>query len=134
MQLRLSELERHLLAVASWEIGGPVPQTTADAVRESIESHHLWEADDWLIPLLQRLLDASPTPEPVEIPCGYPDGVSGLANLLADLEGQAWVDVDDYGEGVLWRLPVAGLELFISRESAASVRDWHTYEVRRAVA
>ena len=134
MQLRLFELERHVLAIASRELGGPVPQSTADAVRKSIESHHLWETNNWLIPLLQRLLDANPTSEPVEIPWGYPAGKSGLANLLADLEGQAWLDVDDYGEGVLWRLPVAGLEVFISRESAASVRNTHTYEVRRAAA
>jgi hypothetical protein len=133
MHVQMSELERRVLAIASRELGGPVPQSTADAVRESIESHHLWEANDWLIPLLQRLLDATPTPGPVEIPWGYPGGENGLANLLADLEGQTWLHVDDYGEGVLWRLPAAGLEVFISRESKASVRDSHTYEVRRAV-
>jgi hypothetical protein len=101
-------------------------------VRESIDDHHVWEANDWLIPLLQRLVDGAPTLRPVVIPQAYPAGENGLANLLADLDAEAWMYVDDYGEGVLWRLPVAGLEVFICRESG--VRDGHTYEVRRAVA
>ena len=131
--MRPSELERHLLAIASRELRGPVPQSTADAVRESIDSHHLWEANGWLVPLLEGLLDGTPTAEPVEIPSGYPAGESGLANLLADLAAEPWVDVEDYGEGVLWRLPAAGLEVFICREAASGVRDAHTYQIRRAL-
>ena len=130
----MSDLEQHLLTIASRELGYSAPQSTADAVRESIASHHLWEADDWLIPLLRRLVERIPTVEPVEIPAGYPAGENSLANLLADLDAETWLDVDDYGEGVLWRLPTSGLEVFISRESSSSVRDAHTYEVRQAVA
>jgi hypothetical protein len=129
----MSDLERHLLALASRELGRSAPASTADAIGEAINDHHLWEANHWLIPLLRRLLDREPTTAPVEIPRGYPAGENGLANLLADLHAEAWIDVDDYGEGVFWRLPVAGLKVFISRESASSVRNVHTYEVRRAV-
>ncbi len=130
----MPDLERYVLTIASRELGHPAPQSTANAVRESIESHHLWEANDWLIPLLQRLIDRIPTAQPVEIPCGYPAGSSGLSNLLADLEAETWLDVDDYGEGVLWRLPATGLEVFISRESWITDPNADTYEVRQVVA
>ena len=130
----MDELEQHLLAIASRELGRPAPPSTADAVRESIDGHSLWEANGWLIPLLRRLIDRLPTDGPVEIPWGYPAGENGLANLLADLQGESWLHVEDYGEGMLWRLPAAGLEVFISREAASSVRNAHTYEVRRVVA
>jgi len=133
MQLPPSELERHLHAIASREFGGPVPQSTADAMRESINDHHLREANDWLLPLLQGLLAGRPTSGPVEIPAGYPAGENGLANLLADLKAEPWLHVDDYGEGVIWRLPAAGLEVFICRETASRVRGAHTYQIRRLV-
>jgi hypothetical protein len=134
MQLRQSELERHFLAIVSQELGVPVPQSTIDAVHEAIESNSLCEANQWLIPLLQRLLNAHLTSEPIEIPWDYPGGEAGLANVLAELEGETWLHVDDYGEGVVWRLPAAGVEVFINRESETSIRNTHTYEVRRTVA
>ena len=130
----MSDLERHLLTIAARELGHPAPPSTADAVRESIDAHCLLEASDWLVPLLRRLVGGVTTDGPVEIRWGYPAGENGLANLLADLNAEPWIDVYDYGEGMLWRLPVVGLEVFVSRESANSVRGAHTYEVRRAVA
>jgi hypothetical protein len=125
----MSALEEYLLVIASRELGYPAPSSTRDAIRESIDSHHLWEASDWLLPLLRRLIDGALTAEPVEIPSGYPYGENAFANLLLDLASEAWLDVDDYGEGLRWRLPVAGLELFVSREYRS---DMDIYSVRRA--
>lgn len=125
----MSDLERHLLMIASRELGRPAPLSTVEAVRNSIDSHQLWEANDWLIPLLCRLIEGIGTSGPVEIPFGYPAGENGLANLLADLDGEPWIAVDDYGEGMVWKLPVAGIEVFVSRESG--VRDAHTYQIRQ---
>src|SRR4051794_1202593 len=87
----MSDLERLLLAIASRELGHPAPSSTAEAVRESINDHDLWKANDWLIPLLQRLVDGAPTVRPVVIPWGYPAGEGGLANLLADLKAETWM-------------------------------------------
>lgn len=121
-------VELKLLAVVSRVIGKPVPPDVATAVCNSMSAHSLSAAAEWLVPLLDRILVGSTTPQAVEIPAGYPGGESGLANVLADHAGELWADVEDYGEGAVWRLPSLGLEVFFCREHRA---DWHTYQVRR---
>jgi hypothetical protein len=124
-------VEAKLLELAARELGRPLRPEAARAVREAAADHALEEAAGWLAPLLDRLLAGTPTAGPVEVPAGYPGGAGGLANVWADLAGEPWVDVDDYGEGATWRLPRAGLEVFLCREHRAGVC---TYEVRRAAA
>ena len=81
----MTPVEEKLLAIASRELGGAPSDETILAVREAVSDHALWEAADWLLPLLQRLIDGAPTFQRIEIPAGYPAGESGLANVLADL-------------------------------------------------
>lgn len=124
----MTPVEEMLLAIATRELGVAAPPKTVATVREATSDHALSEASEWLVPLLQRLIDGATTVQPVEIPVGYPHGESGLSNVLLDLASESWMDFDDCGEGSLWRLRRAGLEVFICREHSAN---WHTYEVRR---
>ena len=57
---------------------------------------------------------------------GYPNGSSGFSNLLLDLKAEPWMELDDYGEAAIWKLPVVGVEVFLDRESSCD-----TYILRR---
>jgi hypothetical protein len=122
----MTSLEEKLIQIATRESGQAPNLKTSEAIRESVHSHHLWLADQWLLPLLDMILASQLTGQPVEIPSGYPNGSSGLSNLLLDLQDEPWMQLDDHGEAAIWKLPVAGVEVFLDRESGVD-----TYLIRK---
>jgi len=52
------------------------------------------------------------------LPTGYPEGASGLVNILLDINQDiVSLNIEDEGESFSWRIPASGLRAFIIREA-----------------
>jgi hypothetical protein len=121
-------LRERLLLLAAAALGRAATDEDEVLVQEAIGNHLVEDrTPPWMIELLDRLLEARPTPEATRYPWGYPEGENGLVNILADMEAALGpLGIDDCGEQWSWALPALGVRLIVSREGPGDfvVRPW----------
>ena len=123
-----SELVDTLARLIEFVRGHPLKAKRRSALVELVGDHLVdAEAPEWMLVFLEDVLSGRAAR--THIPTGYPMGENGLANILADIEvGMGMkLGIEDYGEGVHWKIPRHGIVVFICREALA--RDQHFYEV-----
>ena len=120
---RWSRLTRAIVPVLEKIVSHPILDDERDLFEVIIEEHGLdGEAPpEWMIGLFDDVLNQRVDGPTRFVPWGYPEGESGLSNILLDIQSEIMpLGYDDYGEGADWPIPSCGLQVYISRENSDS--------------
>jgi hypothetical protein len=131
MPLDLSRLTQSILPVIALVKGSPLSPDESVRVEAAVRDHSFegQEAPTFLLAWFQVLADGKACDEVFFVPTGYPEGGSGLVNVLADInEHVVSLDIEDQGEWFSWRIPAFGLRAFIIRET--NIRDGYLGAIR----
>lgn len=108
----------HLSRIAVAAANVPISEDLRDRISEIVLEHGLLTPPEWMIAFFCLLANGVSTRTQMELPVGYPEGESGIANILADIDGDITkIGVDDWGEG--WQLDVRslGVSVYVSHEN-----------------
>lgn len=124
MPLELSRLTRSIVPVIALAKGSPLSPDEIGRVESAVRDHGSegQAAPAFLLAWFQVLADGKACDEVFFVPRGYPEGASGLVNILDDISAHVVsLDIEDEGESFSWRIPAAGLRAIIIRET--NIRD-----------
>jgi hypothetical protein len=112
-------LTRSILPVIALVKGSPLSLEESDRIEAIVSDHSYWqEASPFLLAWFQLVGDGKVLDELFFIPRDYPEGASGLVNILADINKDiVSLDIDEQGESFSWRIPASGLRFIMIRET-----------------
>jgi hypothetical protein len=115
-----SPLTQSILPVITSVKGSPISPEETDRIETIARDHGLGRqsASPFLLAWLKFLGEGKASDELFFMPKEYPEGASGLVNILGDInQSVVPLDIDEQGESFSWRILASGLRFIIIRET-----------------
>jgi hypothetical protein len=115
-----SPLTQSILPVITSVKGSPILHEETDTIESIVRDHGLGRlaASPFLLACFQFLGEGKASDELFFMPKEYPEGASGLVNILCDInQSVVPLETDEQGESFSWRILASGLRFIIIRET-----------------
>lgn len=112
-------LTQVILPVIALVKGSPLSSEESDRIETIVSGHSCWQAaSPFLLAWFQLVGGGQAYDELFFMPSGYPEGASGLVNILGDInQDVVLLDIDEQGESFSWRMHTCGIQFIMSRET-----------------